>query len=59
MSGVVVLVCDKKKAKLNEKGISAKSHQCRWILFFDLELEQTLFILKICLLEIQQISIFL
>ena len=47
MSGVVVMICKKKKSKSHETRIFAQSRQGRWILFLDLELGK-LFISKIC-----------
>ena len=55
---VVVMVC-KKTSKPNETRIFAKSIQGRWTIFLYSELEQALFIFKICLLEIPQISLFI
>ena len=54
---VVVMVCEKMTQNQNEPKIFTQISQGRWDFFPDLELEQALFMLKICLLEIQQMSL--
>ena len=55
MFGHVVMVC-KQNSKSKDTRIFAQSCKSRWSFFFDLELEQALFMLKKYNLEITQMS---